>query len=406
MALRVSKVTGCPSRATRGGPIRLDLERHQRHDNARSGRFRNGYGTVTADARLPLRSHQEVGHVARRSPHTLHQEPAPRPLDRRALRSARSPRRRRRRARADDRRRRFDREQPDRRAAARPPLDGGPDESAVAASVGARADRSATRPRSALVAQGAGPYQHVSTGPDESAVAAADLRPLGSSRRAPNRNAPAGSHPRAPCVRNVSRTRARDASSRMLARAHSRENGRSPMTASRPSRVGPAALAWALCGADRRGGARGPGPRDRRSEHRGARPTRVLPGRPRSDTPAGGYVPYAALTAIVFSTFAVVGAVVAVEASAQPGRVALRRGVAPVVARRPVEQRLLAHRVRAPGPSRGGRLRGLARELDLPAGVRAPAGPRPAPVPDRRAARPALAQGGLDRRPSPEAWRR
>ena len=95
------------------------------------------------------------------------------------------------------------------------------------------------------------------------------------------------------------------------------ENGRNSMTASRPPRVGPPALPWALCGltlavalgslvlaiADPSTG----GPAD------------LSPSGPTAhDKPAGDYVTYAALTAIVFSTFAVVSAVVAARRPRNP----------------------------------------------------------------------------------------
>jgi hypothetical protein len=95
------------------------------------------------------------------------------------------------------------------------------------------------------------------------------------------------------------------------------ENGRSPMTAPRQPRVAPPALAWALCGltvavalgslilaiAD----------------PNTAGPAHASPSGPTArDTPAGDYVPYAALTAIVFSTFAVVSAVVAARRPRNP----------------------------------------------------------------------------------------
>jgi hypothetical protein len=95
------------------------------------------------------------------------------------------------------------------------------------------------------------------------------------------------------------------------------ENGRSPMTASRPPRVGPPALAWAVCAltvavalgslvlaiAD----------------PNSAGPDHLSPSGPTvNDTPEGGYVPYAALSAVVFSAFALVGAVVATRRPRNP----------------------------------------------------------------------------------------
>jgi hypothetical protein len=95
------------------------------------------------------------------------------------------------------------------------------------------------------------------------------------------------------------------------------QNGHSPMTASRPSRVGPAALAWALCGvtiavalgalvlviADPNTA----GPVDAHAS-----------GPTVHDTPAGNYIPLATLTAIVFSAFGVVGGVVAARRPRNP----------------------------------------------------------------------------------------
>jgi hypothetical protein len=89
------------------------------------------------------------------------------------------------------------------------------------------------------------------------------------------------------------------------------------MSSHRPSRVPPPALAWALCGltvavalsslvlaiAD----------------PNTAGPADVSPSGPTAnDQPAGDYIPYAALTAIVFSAFAVVGAVVATKRPRNP----------------------------------------------------------------------------------------
>jgi hypothetical protein len=89
------------------------------------------------------------------------------------------------------------------------------------------------------------------------------------------------------------------------------------MSSHRPSRVPPQALAWALCGltvavalsslvlaiADPNTA----GPADASAS-----------GPTAHDQPAGGYVPYAALTAIVFSAFAVVGAIVATRRPRNP----------------------------------------------------------------------------------------
>jgi hypothetical protein len=95
------------------------------------------------------------------------------------------------------------------------------------------------------------------------------------------------------------------------------ENGRSPMTASRPPRVGPPALAWAVCAltvalalgslvlaiADPNSGG----------------PAHVSPSGPTAnDEPDGGYVPYAGLSTVVFSGFALVGAVVATRRPRNP----------------------------------------------------------------------------------------
>jgi len=95
------------------------------------------------------------------------------------------------------------------------------------------------------------------------------------------------------------------------------KNGQTPMTSHRPSRVPPPALAWALCGltvavalaslviaiADPNAGG----------------PAHVSASGPTaSDTPDGGYVPYAALSALVFSGFAMVGAVVATRRPRNP----------------------------------------------------------------------------------------
>jgi len=95
------------------------------------------------------------------------------------------------------------------------------------------------------------------------------------------------------------------------------ENGRSPMTASRPPRVGPPALAWALGGltvAVALGGLV-----LAIADPNTAGPAHASPSGPTvHDTPAGDYVPYAALTAIVFSTFAVVSAVVAARRPRNP----------------------------------------------------------------------------------------
>ena len=89
------------------------------------------------------------------------------------------------------------------------------------------------------------------------------------------------------------------------------------MTASRPPRVGPAALAWALCGvtlAVALGGLV-----LAIADPNTAGPAHASPSGPTvHDTPAGDYVPYAALTAIVFSTFAVVSAVVAARRPRNP----------------------------------------------------------------------------------------
>ena len=89
------------------------------------------------------------------------------------------------------------------------------------------------------------------------------------------------------------------------------------MTASRPPRVGPAALAWALCGvtvAVALGGLI-----LAIADPNTAGPAHASPSGPTvHDTPAGDYVPYAALTAIVFSTFAVVSAVVAARRPRNP----------------------------------------------------------------------------------------
>jgi hypothetical protein len=89
------------------------------------------------------------------------------------------------------------------------------------------------------------------------------------------------------------------------------------MTASRPPRVGPAALAWALCGATvavALGGLI-----LAIADPNTAGPAHLSPSGPRPhDTPAGDYVPYAALTAIVFSTLAVVSAVVAARRPRNP----------------------------------------------------------------------------------------
>jgi hypothetical protein len=89
------------------------------------------------------------------------------------------------------------------------------------------------------------------------------------------------------------------------------------MTTSRPSRVGPPALAWAVCAltvavalaslvlaiADPNSGG----------------PAHVSPSGPTAnDAPEGGYVPYAALSAVVFSGFALVGAVVATRRPRNP----------------------------------------------------------------------------------------
>src|SRR3954453_18245687 len=97
----------------------------------------------------------------------------------------------------------------------------------------------------------------------------------------------------------------------MLARSTAREeNGRRPMTASRPSRAGAPALAWAVCALTvavalaslilaivdpNSAGPAHPSPS----------------GPPPRDTPEPGYAPYAALSALVFSAFALVGAIVA-----------------------------------------------------------------------------------------------
>src|SRR3954469_7092293 len=104
----------------------------------------------------------------------------------------------------------------------------------------------------------------------------------------------------------------------MLARSTAREdNGRSPMTASRPSRAGAPALAWAMCaltvavalaslilaivdpnvGGPAHMSASGPSPQDE---------------------PDDGYVAYAALSALVFSAFALVGAIVAIRRPRNP----------------------------------------------------------------------------------------
>jgi len=95
------------------------------------------------------------------------------------------------------------------------------------------------------------------------------------------------------------------------------QNGHSPMTASRPSRVGPVALAWALCGltvAVALGGLV-----LAIADPNTAGPAHASPSGPTvHDTPAGDYLPYAALTAIVFSTFAMVSAVVAATRPRNP----------------------------------------------------------------------------------------
>jgi hypothetical protein len=95
------------------------------------------------------------------------------------------------------------------------------------------------------------------------------------------------------------------------------ENGARPMTTSRPSRAGLPALAWAMCAltvaaalaslilaiVDPNSGG----------------PAHVSPSGPTAnDAPDGGYVPYAALSAVVFSGFALVGAVVAIRRPRNP----------------------------------------------------------------------------------------
>jgi hypothetical protein len=102
----------------------------------------------------------------------------------------------------------------------------------------------------------------------------------------------------------------------LAASAAPEENGLSPMTTS-PSRAGPSALAWAVCAltvaaalaalvlaiADPNSGG----------------PAHVSRSGPTAnDAPEGGYVPYAALSAVVFSGFAVVGAVVATRRPRNP----------------------------------------------------------------------------------------
>jgi cytochrome b subunit of formate dehydrogenase len=104
----------------------------------------------------------------------------------------------------------------------------------------------------------------------------------------------------------------------MLARSAAREdNGRSPMTASRQSRAGARALAWTVCAltvavalaslvlaiVDPNVGG----------------PAHVsASGSTPQDEPEGGYVPYAAFSALVFSAFAVVGAIVAIRRPRNP----------------------------------------------------------------------------------------
>lgn len=103
----------------------------------------------------------------------------------------------------------------------------------------------------------------------------------------------------------------------LAGRATPEENGRSPMSTHRPSRVGPAVLAWALCVltvavalaslvlaiADPNSSA----------------PAHVSPSGPTpDDAPESGYVLYAALSAFVFSAFALVGAVVAARRPRNP----------------------------------------------------------------------------------------
>jgi hypothetical protein len=112
----------------------------------------------------------------------------------------------------------------------------------------------------------------------------------------------------------------------LAGKAAPEENGPSPMTTSRPSRVGPPALAWAVCAltvavalaslilaiADPNPG----GP-----DHVSAS------GPSANDAPSGGYLPYAVLSAVVFSGFALVGAVVAarrLRKTLQPAHVSLR----------------------------------------------------------------------------------
>jgi hypothetical protein len=104
----------------------------------------------------------------------------------------------------------------------------------------------------------------------------------------------------------------------MLARSTAREdNGHSPMTTSRPPRAGAPVLAWAVCAltvavalaslvlaiVDPNSGG----------------PTHVSASGPSpQDEPEGGYVPYAAFNALVFSTFAMVGAIVAIRRPRNP----------------------------------------------------------------------------------------
>jgi hypothetical protein len=95
------------------------------------------------------------------------------------------------------------------------------------------------------------------------------------------------------------------------------ENGPSPMTTSRPPRVGPPALAWAVCVLTVAValGSLGLAIADPNS----GGPDHVSPSGPTvNDTPDSGYVPYAALSAVVFSAFALVGAVVATRRPRNP----------------------------------------------------------------------------------------
>ena len=115
-------------------------------------------------------------------------------------------------------------------------------------------------------------------------------------------------------------------------------------------------------------------------------------------------MPYAVLTAIVFAAFAVVGASWRQTSRATPIGWIFARGGAPVAAGRPRRDGVYWHMAfgRRIAPAAADSWPGSGAWVFLPAFVLL-ARPRPAAVPDGRAAGPALASWWAGRRPSPEA---